>query len=120
MIGYVDASGRALLEVKLRAHGGVDESSVVTWIDTGFTGDLVLPDSVIQSLSLTLSGTVSAVLADGSQVAMRTYSCHIDWFGKWQSLEVVASDAQFPILGVGLLLNHSLRIDYATKEITLE
>ena len=119
MNGLVDSGGRALVEVTLKAADDADVSTVAAWIDTGFTGDLVLPDSVIQELSLPLSGTVGAVLADGSQVAMRTYSCLIEWFDGWQHLEVVASNAACPLLGVGLLLGHNLRIDYRSKLLTI-
>ncbi len=96
-----------------------DDAIVTAWIDTGFTGDLVLPASAIQEFSLSLSGTVRAVLADGSQVAMKTYSCIIEWFGEWQHLEVVASTAEYPLLGVGLLLDHDLQIDYLSNKVTL-
>jgi clan AA aspartic protease len=120
MNGFVDTGGRALLEVRLKPADGPQVSTATAWIDTGFTGDLVLPDRVIQELSLPLSGTVGAVLADGSQVAMRTYSCLIEWFDGWQHLEVVASEADYPLLGVGLLLGHKLIIDYSAKSVTLD
>jgi predicted aspartyl protease len=120
MNGVVDTAGRALIDVKVKPAVNLPTSTVAVWIDTGFTGDLVLPDSMIQALSLPLSGTVGALLADGSKVAMRTYSCLIEWFDGWQHLEVVASDAQYPLLRVGLLIDHDLRIDYSSKVLSIE
>ena len=59
MMGIVDSSGRALIEVTLRSTT-ISESAIVSvWIDTGFTGDLVLPSGTIRTLALPLSGTVA-------------------------------------------------------------
>ncbi|MEX0641305.1 MAG: hypothetical protein WD468_01315 [Pirellulales bacterium] len=120
MNGLVDSAGRALLEVELKLESGGDSSIIPVWIDTGFTGDLVLTSACVELLELPLSGTVGAVLADGSEVAMKTYACSIQWFGKWQHLEVVESVGEHSLLGVGLLLDHELRNDYRSGEITLD
>ena len=90
------------------------------WIDTGFNGELVLPRQQIDKLALPHSGTVKAILADGSEVALKTYACLIDWFGEERYLEVVANDGEYPLLGVGLLVGHDLRISYRSGEITIE
>ena len=83
-------------------------------------GDLVLPQRQIDDLALPQSGTVKAILADGSEVALRTYGCLIDWFGKQRHLEVIANEGEYPLLGVGLLLGHDLRISYRSGKITIE
>jgi predicted aspartyl protease len=75
---------------------------------------------LIDDLTLTQSGTVKAILADGSEVAMKTYSCRIDWFGKERQFEVVANDGEYPLLGVGLLLDRELHVSYRTGEIKID
>jgi len=120
MNGIVDNAGRALLDVELRATREAPSLSIAAWIDTGFTGDLVLPQSVIDDFGLPLTGTVAAVLADGSQITMKTYRCFILWFDDLRRLEVVANEGEHPLLGVGLLLDHELRIDYRSKAIAIE
>ncbi len=112
MRGVVDNGGRALVTVELRKSAGANAATSEVWIDTGFTGDLVLPTSAIESLGLEPSGSVDATLADGSQIALSTYSCVIEWFGNIQTLEIIANDGECPLLGVGLLLGLGLRIDY--------
>ena len=119
MIGRVDAAGRALIDIRIASTLDAEPITLSAWIDTGFTGDLVLPQGTIDDLSLSPSGTVGAVLADGSQVTMQVYSCSILWFDKWRRLEVVANQGTNPLLGVGLLLEHELRIDYVSKTIEL-
>jgi clan AA aspartic protease len=98
---------------------GAPAISVSVWIDTGFTGDLVVPNEVISRLALQQSGTTLAVLADGSEVAMRTYSSHILWFGEERPLEVIGNEGAYPLLGVGLLLDRSLQIDYRDMRVEL-
>jgi predicted aspartyl protease len=81
---------------------------------------LVLPQQQIEDLTLPESGTVKAILADGSEVTLKRYVCLIDWFGEERDLEVVANEGEYPLLGVGLLLGHDLRISYRSGEIAIE
>jgi clan AA aspartic protease len=120
MKGHVDRSGRALISIELFPTPDSVSSEVEAWIDTGFTGDLVLPQQQVETLRLEESGTVKAILADGSEVALMTYGCEIEWSGERRHLEVVANDGEFPLLGTGLLLGHELRINYRTGELTIE
>lgn len=119
MKGFVDNGGRALIEIELRKSDGGVSTSIDVWVDTGFTGDLVMPVALIESLKLEPSGSVDAILADGSQIALSTYSCLIEWFGNTKSLEIIANDGDCPLLGVGLLLGLELRVDYRNLRIEL-
>jgi len=119
MIGKVDSSGRALLSVELRPDPFSAAAIMDVWIDTGFTGELVLPQTVINELRLPKSGSVDAVLADGSQIELFTYTCVIEWFRSVRKLEVIANDGDYPLLGVGLLLGMELVIDYRNLKLSL-
>jgi clan AA aspartic protease len=120
MIGHVDPHGRALITVSVRLSDEAAMREIEAWIDTGFNGDLVLPQSQIDALTLPHSGTVKAILADGSKVVLKTYACLIEWFGAERQLEVVANDGEYPLFFVGLLLEHELHISCRTGEITIE
>lgn len=120
MKGIVDEPGRAILPIQILCPKHPDGTIVDAWVDTGFTGDLVLPLSVIEDLQLKVTGTIDGVLADGSQVELSTYHCQLNWFGRVRDLEVIANSGQTPLLGVGLLLAKELRIDYTNLELTLE
>lgn len=120
MRGHVDSSGRALVSVQIRPSDIAAAQEIQSWIDTGFNGDLVVPLQQIEDLSLPQSGTVKAILADGSEVALKTYTCLIDWFGQTRHLEVVANDGVYPLLGVGLLQGRDLCISYRSGDITIE
>jgi predicted aspartyl protease len=120
MIGKVDHAGRALLTVQLCRSPHAPTSEISVWIDKGFTGELVLPRSQIDDLSLPLTGTVSATLADGSRAVLTTHECFVHWFDEVRRLEVVANDGTCPLLGVGLLLERRLAIDYPAGHLSLE
>jgi len=119
MTGTVDSAGRALLLVRVRHPITVAETGLEVWVDTGFTGDLVLPLAQVSALNLPAGLAVRAILADGSETVVDTYECLLEWFGAWRAVEAVANAGQFPLLGVGLLQGHELHVDYRTKTLTL-
>lgn len=120
MNGQVDSFGRALVTVSVRPSDVAATHNVQVWIDTGFNGNLVLPQQQIDDPELPESGTVKAILADGSEVTLQRYVCRVVWFGEQRELEVVANQGEYPLLGVGLLLGHDLHISYRSGKITIE
>ncbi len=120
MKGHVDQSGRAILSVLLVTEAHPSGVPIDVWIDTGFTGDLVLPEPLVQRLGLPVSGSVDGILADGTQTELNTYHCKLRWFGRDRNLEVIANNGEVPLLGVGLLLARELRIDYTNLVVSLE
>lgn len=120
MKGQVDSFGRALVTVSVRPSDVATAVDVEVWIDTGFNGDLVLPQYLIDELQLSESGTIRALLADGSEVTLQRYVCRIDGFGEKRELEVVANEGEYPLLGFALLLGYDLHISYRSGEITIE
>jgi predicted aspartyl protease len=113
----VDNSGRALLRIRLRNPVSATEFELDAWIDTGFTGELVVPLRQVVQFNLPLGSAIRGGLADGSEVELHTYTCLLDWFGQWKPIEDIANDGQFPLLGVGLLLDHVLCVDYPGKAV---
>jgi clan AA aspartic protease len=93
---------------------------IEAWIDTGFTGELVLPQDQIAALGLSRSAVVTAELGDGSHTVLEVYSCLIEWFGRVQQLEVIANTGTSPLLGVGLLQGRTLTIDYASCTLAID
>ncbi len=120
MNGNVDSYGRAIVTVLIRSSDVASVHEIQAWIDTGFNGDLVLAQQQIDDLELPPLGTLKAILADGSEVALQRYTCQIDWFGEERELEVIANDGEYPLLGVGLLVGHDLHISYRTSRVTIE
>ena len=120
IFGRIDEYGRALIDLSLRATPDSNFEDMEVWVDTGFTGDLLLPESLVNRLALSPSAIVEAVLADGSQNELVTYSCTVDWFGESRVIEVIANQGRIPLLGVGLLLGHRLFVDYEQLTLSIE
>lgn len=120
MNGEVDAAGRALLVLPITRPDSAEPVNLVVWVDTAFTGELVLPRAMIESLRLPQSAAVLARLADGQDVVLESHTCTVEWFGDARQVEVISNDGQFPLLGVGLLCDRKLQIDYRTREIQLD
>ena len=68
MTGTVDSSGRALLRLRMQHPISASETELDAWIDTAFTGELVLPLQQVVLLGFPLGPAVRAGLADGSEV----------------------------------------------------
>ena len=120
MTGNVDHDGRALVLLRLWADADSPPSELKAWIDTAFTGELVIPRATIERLRLLKSAEVPAILADGTTIFLESYSCFLRWFGKDRRVEVVESDGQLPLLGIGLLRDRRLVVDYRASIVTLE
>jgi clan AA aspartic protease len=119
MTGFVDDSGRALVRLRLKHPTSYKEIEFEAWIDTGFTGELVVPKAMVGSLGLPFGPAVKARLADGSEIQLDTYTCLLEWFGEWKRIEVVANEGHCPLLGVGLLLNHDLHIGFPARSVAI-
>jgi len=120
MNGHVDSADRALVRIRLTSAATATTMEIEAWIDTGFTGELVLPQDRIVALGLPRSAVVRAELGDGSETVLEVYSCLIEWFGHVQQIEIIANTGTSPLLGVGLFQGHTLTIDYASRTLTID
>ncbi len=120
MNGRVDDYGRALLVLNVRVFEDADPIDLTVWIGTAFTGELVIPRTTIEAMGMPQSAAVMAGLADGTQVVLESYSCVIDGFGDSRMVEVIENDGQFPLLGVGLLRDRRLQVDYCSRSLILD
>ncbi len=119
MNGRVDRADRALVELKLRAAASSKQATITAWVDTAFTGELVVPRATIDQLGLSQSSIVSAGLADGKQVVLGTYSCILEWFDEERQIEIIESEGHTALLGTGLLRSCKLEIDYRLRTLTI-
>ena len=119
MKGFVDDQSRALLPVPVSASRDGKRTELVVWIDTAFTGGLVIPRKQITELGLVKESSADAILADGQSVELETFACFFDWFGNSYETQIVASDGEFPLLGTMLLDGYRLEIDYQAKTVEL-
>jgi predicted aspartyl protease len=119
IIGCVDDYGRSLVPVSLYHPITLTTISLEAWIDTGFTGALMLASAQISALGLPRASTVGGTLGDGSQVTFDTYSCQIDWFGRRLGLDALETRGRFALIGIPLLQDCTLVTDYPARTLSL-
>ena len=79
-------------------------------IDTGFTGFLTLPLTVINSLNLRLYSREEGTLGDGSTCIFDVYSGLVIWDGEYRYIDVNAAETD-PLVGMSLLYGYRMQID---------
>ncbi len=82
-------------------------------IDTGATGEMTLPRSIIHQLNLPLAedpDNIGVTLADGSSSPGRLYLARVLWHGSIREVEVVDVGTE-PLIGMGLLYGSNINID---------
>jgi len=83
-------------------------------IDTGYTGWLTLPPSVISTLSLRWDSFGRGMLADGSASLFDVYQGKVVWDGRIRSVLVDEFDAT-PLVGMALLRGCELRMQVRAR-----
>lgn len=106
--GHVNANREAIIPlIVLDAEGR--EHGIEAIIDTGFTGFLVLPASLIDTLHLRWRARAAAMLGDGSTHVFDVYAATVVWDGSPRLIEVDAANTE-PLVGMSLLDGYDLRI----------
>lgn len=120
MTGHVDDAGRALVRLSVKHPVTQVGMEIEAWIDTAFVGKLLLPLAQVQRLDLPSAGEVIASLADGSQSRLTSHQCIVTWLGKDHRVECQRSPVGLALLGVGLLEDCLLTINYPTRTVTVK
>jgi len=109
MQGFVNQSCEAIIRVAV-GYDNLPKQMVEAVIDTGFTGFLCLPLSIITSLGLPWHFRDLGTLGDGSEVVFDMYKATVIWDGKVQVIDVAASEAD-PLVGMSLLYGFRLQVE---------
>ena len=112
--GQVDAEG---LPALLLPVAGQDWKAIV---DTGFNGDLELPESLRTSVNPSLIGQASSELAGGQTVVEDLYLVHFPFDGQTVRVEATFSTSNEILLGTHLLRSHRLEVHFPNGTVLLE
>ena len=107
--GFVNANLEAVVPLSLRGPEG-PEREVDAVIDTGYSGFLTLPPSVVAELELPYVLSSRATLADDTEVGFSVYSVTALWDSSPRRIEADAVGST-PLMGMSLLDRHDLRIE---------
>jgi clan AA aspartic protease len=88
-------------------------------IDTGFFGELCVPLNVATELGLILIDKVFIGLADGQKQWELLYHADADFLGAKQPVSVFVMDRDDALIGVQLLRDCQMVIDFPTEKVNL-
>ena len=109
MQGFVNQNCEAMLPIVV-GRDNKPTQLVEALIDTGFTGFLSLPLSMIESLGLPWIFSDSVTLGDGSEVIFQMYRATAIWDGQFKVVDVAASESEL-LLGMSLLYGFKLQVE---------
>jgi clan AA aspartic protease len=109
MNGIVDQNCEATLRLVV-SNESRQMQIIDTVIDTGFTGFLTLPLTVIKSLNLRLYSREEGTLGDGSTCIFDVYSGLVIWDGEYRYVDVNAAETD-PLVGMSLLYGYRMQLD---------
>jgi clan AA aspartic protease len=105
--GQVNAELEAVIRLQIRnASHSLEVRGV---IDTGFSGDLTAPQSLIDQLELPWIKWRNVELADGQIVLCAVYEAELDWDGASRVIEIDSAETT-PLVGMSLLQDRRLTI----------
>jgi len=72
-------------------------------VDTGFTGEIMLPSGIIKRLKLSRIGKEDYLTADAHKYDADLYLGSIEWFGSPRAVIILECPANIMLFGMGLL-----------------
>ncbi len=105
--GTVNARYEMMIKLPVRNSAG-QYQEIEAVLDSGFTGSLTLPPSLIASLGLPWRSHSSAVLANGKVEQIEIHTGTIIWDGISRTILIQALE-NVPLLGMALLVGYNLR-----------
>ena len=109
MEGFVNANLEAVVPLSLRGPEG-QAREVDAVIDTGYSGSLTLPPSLVAALGLPYVLSSRATLADDSEVGFSVHSVTALWDSRPRRIEADAVGST-PLIGMALMDDHSLYVE---------
>ena len=110
IVGSVNARLEAMLQLQVEDSSG-RLPGIDTVIDTGFTGELTLPNAQISAPGLSWAGEVVLQLGDGSAQTIDVYDAILWWDSNPVQVGVYAVETA-PLLGTRLLAGHEVKVQY--------
>jgi clan AA aspartic protease len=108
MITGVVRAREALIRLKVRGPRG-RERTIEAVVDTGYTGSLTLPPTLIAALGLRWQSLDRGTLADGSECLFDVYEATVVWDRRTRRILVDEADTE-PLVGMGLLSGYELKV----------
>ena len=110
--GVVNAAHEAVVTLSLQNPEGRTRD-IEAVVDTGYSGFLTLPPSLVDELGLPFAYMGQAFLANDAEVDFDVHYVTVLWDGQPRDIEADATGST-PLVGMLLLDGHNLSIDVET------
>jgi predicted aspartyl protease len=107
--GIVNARRELTLALPVYGPGGQFQSLTFV-IDTGYNGDLCLPQSMVTALSLSPLAPKPVKLGDSSWKTLPFYRAEADWDGQRRPVRILCVEGD-PLVGTALLDGFRMEAD---------
>ena len=117
--GRLAGDDRPYVKIVIGWRQGVQELLVL--VDTGFNGELKMPEKTMSELGLTVTHVTSVMLADGTGKNMPASLAFVSLEDAMQEVNVIISES-IPTIGVKLLkeFRYKLTVDFNSRTVFLE
>jgi predicted aspartyl protease len=112
--GAVTDDGKPVIQLPV---GGRDWPAI---IDTGFNGDLELPDALRGAVNPRYVTDVLSILAAGVEVLEEAYDVDFPFDGRTTLAEATFVDGSTILVGTGMLRDYRLEIDFVARTVKLD
>ena len=107
--GRVTEHREPVVELRVRGPDGA-EASIEAVVDTGFTGHITLPPSIVADLGLKHLFSHTVVLADGTRPSIAIHEAAVCWHGEMRTVAVHCIECS-PLIGMALLTGSLLTME---------
>jgi clan AA aspartic protease len=103
----------ALIRLIIRGSRGCQQE-IEAVVDSGYTGWLTLPSTLIAALNLRWQSFGRGILADGSVSTFDVYQAKVEWDGRLRRVYVDEFDAT-PLIGMALLRGYEYKMQVRAR-----
>jgi len=112
--GSVNENLQAFLPISL-----TNGSSVNCLLDTGFDGALMFPRSFVEINLIDITGSETFTAAEENIFTADIGIAEVNWLGDNFSIRIVISNSEDALIGVEMLIDTILKIDYTKATVTI-
>jgi clan AA aspartic protease len=117
VVGKVNEALEA--RVTIRIIGGPQGTlDVECIVDTGFSGSLVLPSSIVELLELPIVGHETITMVGAAEDTADIALAQVEWLGEVRREDVIVKEES--LIGTALLKGANLSIDYVNMAVRID
>jgi clan AA aspartic protease len=115
--GYVNEVLEPVIEIGLKGADGLTQIAAV--VDTGFSGELCLSESLIDRLKMEFMYVERYELANSAVLVEDVFRGTIEFDGHEREVDLILTASTDTLIGASLLQAYTLHIDYLRRTVQI-